>query len=453
MSAELPDLVRFGRAICGDLAQAERREWWLANGLGAYAAGTVAGSLTRRYHGLLIAPLDPPLGRHLVLAKADATLIDGVQEWPLFTNRWSDGTVAPAGHVHLESFRLEGRVPVWCFAIGALRLESRIWLEPGAHTSYVAWRLASRPDEGRTLRLRMTLLANDRDHHGSAQPEGFDPAIELTDGELRMGLPAGQCLRLAAPGGDLIQGRGWYRNFGLAAEAQRGLDSVDSHLCIGHATFALSPGRWVGLVASLEQDPGLDLEAALGRMLGRERALLESAAAAEPTLAAAPGWIRQLVLAADGFLFARPLPQLPDGESVIAGYPWFGDWGRDTMISLPGLTLATGRPESARHILQTFARFVDRGMLPNAFPGAGEHADYNTADATLWYFEAWRAYFDFTHDLEAVTAAFPILEEIVGWHRRGPVTGSARTAPTDCCEPARPGCSSPGWTPRSATGS
>ena len=419
MSTGLPDLVHFGRAICGDLAQAERREWWLANGLGAYAAGTVAGSLTRRYHGLLIAPLEPPLGRRLVLAKADATLIDGDQEWPLFTNRWSDGTVAPAGHVHLESFRLEGRVPVWCLAIGALRLESRIWLEPGAHTSYCAWRLAPGYGDGRALRLRVTLLANDRDHHGNARPGGFDPAIESVGGELRLGLPGGRCLRLAAPGGAIAPSRGWHQNFGLAAEVERGLDGVDSHLCVGHADLALVPGRWVGLVASLEPAPGLDLEAALGRMLGRERALLERAQAAEPALAEAPAWIRQLVLAADSFLFARPLPEVPDGESVIAGYPWFGDWGRDTMIALPGLTLATGRPESARRILQTFGRCVDRGMLPNAFPGAGEHADYNTADASLWYFEAWRAYLEATHDLESVAAALPVLEEVIGAHLAG----------------------------------
>ena len=423
MSAELPHPIRIGRALCGDLAQAERREWWLANGLGAYAAGTVAGSLTRRYHGLLIAPLEPPLGRRLVLAKADATLIDGDSEWPLFTNRWSDGTVAPTGHVHLESFQLEGRVPVWSFAIGDLRLEQRIWLEPGAHTSYVAWRLAPGLGDARTLRLRVTLLANDRDHHGNAQPGGFEPAIEPFTAPaglgLRVGLPFGRCLALIVPGGEIAPACAWYQRFGLAAEAERGLESVDNHLCVGYADFALVPGRWVGLVASLETDPDIDLEAALGRVLGRERSLLARAAAAEPSLAVAPGWVRQLVLAADAFLFARPLPEVPDGESVIAGYPWFGDWGRDTMLALPGLTLATGRADSARRILQTFARFVDGGMLPNVFPGAGERPDYNTADASLWYFEAWRAYIEATGDLESAGAAVPVLEEIVSRHLVG----------------------------------
>jgi len=142
----MPEMVRFGRAVCGDLHQAERREWWLANGRGGYAAGTIAGSLTRRYHGLLIAPVDPPLGRRLVWAKADAELVDGERSWPLFTNRWSGGTISPAGHVHIETFRLDGGTPVWLFAIGLIRVESRIWLEPGADTTYVAWRLLPDPE-------------------------------------------------------------------------------------------------------------------------------------------------------------------------------------------------------------------------------------------------------------------------------------------------------------------
>src|SRR3954467_4512313 len=126
--------IRFGRAVCGDLGQAERREWWLANGLGGCAAGTVAGSLTRRYHGLMIAPVDPPLGRRLVFAKADATLVDGDATYPLFANRWSGGDIAPPGQLGIESFALDRTVPVWFYAVGGHRIEARIFMEPGADT-------------------------------------------------------------------------------------------------------------------------------------------------------------------------------------------------------------------------------------------------------------------------------------------------------------------------------
>ncbi|NEN99233.1 MAG: hypothetical protein F6K50_28250 [Moorea sp. SIO3I7] len=132
-----------------------------------------------------------------------------------------------------------------------------------------------------------------------------------------------------------------------------------------------------------------------------------------------PSWIRQLVWAADQFIVNRPLADAPDDKTIIAGYPWFGDWGSDTMISLPALTLSTGPPDVACTILPTFARYIDQGMLPNLFPDVGTEAEYNTVDATLWYFEAIRAYYEATQDQRLIAELFPILEEVIDWHRRG----------------------------------
>ncbi|HKF11985.1 MAG TPA: amylo-alpha-1,6-glucosidase [Xanthobacteraceae bacterium] len=419
-SIAAPCPIRFTRAICGDLGQAERREWWIANGLGGYASGTIAGSLTRRYHGLLIAPVASPLGRRLILAKADATLIEGSHSWPLFTNRWKSDDTAPAGHVRIGSFHLDYSVPVWTYEICDHHVEARIWMEPGAHTTYAAWLLrpgADPLDNG--LSLRVTLLANDRDHHGTTSIGGFEPGIQV-DGESLIVTNA-QLFRLTirATGGDIVAKRDWYRDFALPVEAERGLDSIDNHLCVGEVTMPLIPGQWCGIVASLEPMPSVDLTAALSRRLDHDRAAVATATTSSPAMRQAPDWIARLALAADAFVFARPLSSVPDGQSVIAGYPWFGDWGRDTMISLPGLTLATGRAETARRILETFASFVSEGMLPNVFPGAGDRAEYNTADASLWFFEAWRAYFDATADLAALRRVFPILSDMIEWHRKG----------------------------------
>jgi 4-alpha-glucanotransferase len=369
---------------------------------------------------LLIAPIASPLGRRLILAKADATLCAGARSWPLFTNRWKSGAVDPSGFVRIGSFHLDYSVPVWTYEIEDRRVEARIWMEPGAHTTYAAWRLqpeTAASEQG--FSLRVALLANNRDHHGSTPVGAFDPEIRL-DGESIVVSDAGLfSLTIRAPDGKIAGKRDWYRNFDLFIEAERGLPSEDNHLCVGEATLPLIPGEWRGIVASLESDPSADLAAALGRRLDHDRAIVSTALAGSPAMQQAPSCIARLALAADAFLFARPLSDEPHGQSVIAGYPWFGDWGRDTMISLPGLTLATGRPDTALRILRTFARFVSQGMLPNVFPGAGDRAEYNTADASLWFFEAWRAYVEATEDTRALREVFPLLCEMIQWHQRG----------------------------------
>ena len=265
----------------------------------------------------------------------------------------------------------------------------------------------------------MRFLVNARDHHGSARPWDFNPLIEQDGRRLIVTHPNWFRLHLKIPAGVLRSDHTWIERFDLPVERERGLDAIDNHLCVGEALLDLLPGEWVGFAASLHEDASPYLEEALRRFQAHDRGVLARARLHTPGLREAPAWLQQLVLAADSFVFARPLPEAPDGESVIAGYPWFGDWGRDTMIALPGLTLATGRLESARRILETFARFVDRGMLPNVFPGAGDRPDYNTVDAALWYVEAWRAYLEAARDRAALSRVFPVLESIIDWHVRG----------------------------------
>jgi predicted glycogen debranching enzyme len=420
VESALPDVVRFGREICADLASAERREWWLANGRGGYAAGTVAGTLTRRYHGLLIAPVNPPLGRHLVFAKADATLIDGDRQTPLFANRWAGYTIEPQGYTHIESFRLEGRMPVWRFAIGDVMIEQRIWMEPGANTTYVAFRIAPKSLLlARPLQLSMKLLVNARDHHGSSRPWDLNPVMEGDGSTLRVRHPNWFTLYLKARGGTLVSEHNWYENFDLSVERERGLPDRDSHLCVAEARFDLTQGEWVGVCASLEENAGSYLVEAMRRFRAHDTGQLKRAQVVMPGFVDAPEWIQQLTLGADSFIFVRPTAGAVDSESMIAGYPWFGDWGRDTMIALPGLTLATGRFDTALRILRTFAQFVDQGMLPNVFPGAGGVPEYNSVDAALWYIEAWRAYTAASGDAASLRTVFPLLCDIIDWHVNG----------------------------------
>jgi predicted glycogen debranching enzyme len=420
-AGRLPSAVSFGRETCGDLVSAEQREWLVTNGLGGYASGTVAGPLTRRYHGLLVAALPPPQGRTLLLTSLDATASYDGQIFALFSNRWSAGEVEPAGHRYLESFRLEGTTPVWSYAFQDALLERRIWMELGANTTYARYdmRRGTAP-----LALSVKAIVNCRDHHGNTRAGDRQPEIEVVPGGLRVGA----VLYLLSTGARATRASEWYRGYWLSLEAYRGLDALDDNLHAGRFDAILSPGDSLTLVASTEPAPDLDGGAAYARRQAHEIQLL-----GQNGLEEAPARVRQLVLAADQFIVRRAVADNPDGRSIIAGYHWFTDWGRDTMIALPGLALATGRTEVAAAILRTYAVFVDQGMLPNRFPDGGEapgRGDYNTVDATLWYFEAIRAYHAATGDDALLRDLYPVLQEIVRWHVRGTRYG-IRVDPAD----------------------
>ncbi len=438
-------IIEFGREIGGNLSNAETREWLVTNGIGGYASGTVAGLLTRRYHGLLVAALQPPLGRTLLLTKLNEVAVYANLTYSLHTNRWANGSVAPHGYHQIESFSLEGTVPTWRFACADAVLEKRIWMQAGANTTYVRYTLsrATQP-----LKLSLQALVNYRDYHGDTQSNGWQMKIEPFDRVVSLVEHRGICitaninakpLYLLSDSASVTPAHNWHNGFDLAIERERGLQDREDHLHAATFEVTLNPGESLTFVASTELQSNLDGAAALKSCREREQKLLNlcnldsplerlrqrtktvnrsqdchdgSDALSEPLRG-------RLILAADQFIVDRPVPDAPTGKTIIAGYHWFGDWGRDTMISLPGLTIATGRTEIARSILRTFAKYVDRGMLPNRFPDTGEVPEYNTVDATLWYFEAIRSYYNATADDDLLTELFPVLVDIIDWHCRG----------------------------------
>jgi predicted glycogen debranching enzyme len=412
-----PSVIDFGREVCGDLAQAESREWLVTNGIGGYAFGTVAGLETRCYHGLLIAALNPPLGRTLLLAKLDERAAYRGEQFQLATNRWVGGEVLPQGFRLVERFRLEGTTPVWTFALADALLEKRIFLQAGANTTYILYRLVR---AGGPIQLAIKALADYGAEHCATTAGDFPMNAAVVERGLRVTAFDGATpLHILSSNGAVQAASEWYRNFDLAEERARGLRDRTDHFLAGEFTATLAPGESLTIVASTDVSPLLDGEAAYAERKKQERALLENFQPATGAARRAPGGVDQLVLAADQFIAARPLPGFPGAQTILAGYPWFGDWGRDTMIALPGLCLATGRPAVARNILQTFARFVSEGMLPNNFSSGGEPPAYNTADATLWYFLAIREYFEATGDTGLLGELFPVIEAIVDAHIQG----------------------------------
>jgi len=332
-----------------------------------------------------------------------------------------DGAVNPDGYLYLERFHLEGTTPVWAFACADALLEKRVWMQPGANTTYIRYDLASAT---MPLALNVKALVNYRDHHGYTSAGDWQMQISsVAHGLCVRAFDGAALFYVLSDRAETTLQHEWYRGYFLSVENYRGLYPLDDHLYAGLFQATLRSGESLTLICSTEATPNLDGTSIYAERQAYERQLLVKAAPgiaidSESSWAIQAG-VEHLVLAADQFIVHRPLPEDPNGHTVIAGYPWFGDWGRDTMISLPGLALATGRYDVAARILRTFARFVDRGMLPNRFPDGAEEPEYNTVDATLWYFEAIRAYLAATGDEDLLRELFPILQEIIAWHQRG----------------------------------
>jgi len=401
---------RYPRRDAGILATSERLEWLVTNGLGGFAMGTVAGLDTRRYHGLLVAALAPPLGRTVMAKRVDEIVTYRGTTYSLGANRWWGGSaVDPRGFELLEHFELDGRIPVWRWALADAILEKRVTMVQWANTTVVHYRLvrASAPVD-----LRIKLLVGYRDFHSLTSAGDWEMDVARDGVDVVVTAFAGaRPLRVSGDGLELAPVHEWYRGYHLAREAKRGLDGVDDALHAVTATATLDSDAAVALGLSADDQSVGAGRAHLDAARHRDRSLLETADATDVAT-------QRLVLAADQFIVQRGTGDT-SGATVIAGYPWFGDWGRDTMIALRGLTLATGRAEVAKDVLETFARFVDQGMLPNRFPDGDSPPEYNTVDATLWYFDAIRLYVERTKDTAFAEAIWPVLTDIISWHDKG----------------------------------
>jgi predicted glycogen debranching enzyme len=389
--------------LCGDLAAAEAREWLLTNGRGGYAMGTVAGTLTRRYHGLLVAALDPPVTRRLIVARLDLDVEYDGRTYELSTNRWRSGAIAPQGWRLAEAFALEDGVPAWTYAFGDALLEVTLAMPLDADATAVSLRAR----RARTpLVIRGRLVVADRDHHGGALPEvaAFTTA-QAADGAT-IALPASQrTLHAFAPGAVARVASERYAGYVLARETERGLPDVDDYAHVLTLEWTLANGAGGGVVLTLDTSVAHDAR----KIVDARREANRARASAQPT-----PLLGRLALAADAFVVARGT-----GTTIIAGYPWFTDWGRDTMISLPGLLLETGRARDASAVLRTFAAHVQDGLVPNRFPDAGGPAEYNTIDASLWFVEAVRAYVTATGDDAFLRDVFPAVRAVIEGYTTG----------------------------------
>ena len=424
-----------------------RREWLITNSLGGYASGTLAGIPTRRYHGLLVAALPAPVGRTLMLGQLSEVL-----RRPhglivrLGGDRLGGAGIEPPGAGHLREFRLEAGLPIWRYEVGDYAVEKRVFLAHRQNTAYVLYRLRAGPE---AVRLEVHPTVHFRPHDAPVStPLGTPYVLSVTDGryELASSWPALPPLRLWLAGAEptfTVAGR-QVSGVRYEVEEKRGYESVGDLWCPGFFGADLSAGnardagdagdapggaRDAGGEASLcasteswETLRALPPREALAAETERRERLL---AVADPR--AREGTPAELTLAADQFVIApgrsedaaRAHAAGDEARSIVAGYHWFTDWGRDTMIGLEGLALVTGRRIEAGYILRTFARHVRDGLIPNLFPEGGREGLYNTADASLWFFHALDRYLAATGDHATLELLLPVLADVVEHHVAG----------------------------------
>ncbi|MFZ1527487.1 MAG: amylo-alpha-1,6-glucosidase [Ferruginibacter sp.] len=386
-------MIAFGTQMCGDLRAGSQREWLLSDGLGGYATGTVTGLRTRRYHGLLTIA-ETPARRHLAVAALDPVLVPASgARVALGVHEWAGGVIDPRGHLLLERFDLRDGVPRWRWRVGDVVLEREVAMTHATSGVSVSFRQLAGP----SCDLEVRALVTWRDSHDQRRAHGaLDVAHDAT------GCVVEGRFRVHGPGWN-PDGR-WYHGVLMREESARGLADTEDLWSAGTFRAPLTTAgeglevRAWAIDATTQPPP----HSAADTSRARARGMILRAGAVTPLE-------EHLTLAADSFVVAGP--------DVVAGYPWFGSWSRDTMISFEGLFLVTGRVEEGRALLVAYAQQLSDGMLPNTADTG--RVEYNTADATLWFVHALDRYLARTDDLDLQASAAPWLADIIGGHVRG----------------------------------
>ncbi len=395
--------------------ESSRREWLLTNGIGGYASASMSGANTRRYHGLLVPAFTPPLGRAVLFSKLEEEVRVEDSLYLLSANKYPS-VVQPQGFRHLTYFASS---PVPCFTYifheGTVVLEKCVWMPAGRNTVYIRYKLVKAPEP---VRLGLVPLMAYKDYHSEQHRwDGFHgTTTSEADGRWKfVAYETAHPLYFGLDAPFAWSGHsGWFYNMEHPREQERGLDYTEDLYCPGRWDGTLAPEQTVTLTATVETTPPEPAETALQGVLSRQKALLAQAGVPPDA-----GAVREtLTLAADQFVIEKT--DKVARATIIAGYHWFTDWGRDTMISLPGLCLATGRHSVARDILSAFAGAVHNGLLPNRFSDQGGGAEYNTVDASLWFFHAVHQYAMVSGDWDFATAQMlPVLQDILAHHIAG----------------------------------
>lgn len=395
--------MEFGKSFWRTFEQGIQREWVLSNGIGGFCSSTIIGANSRRYHGLLVASLTPPVKRHLVLSKIDESIEMEGHVYDLFSNM-SPGYVS-RGYNHLIKFTMNP-LPTYTYNINDVFIEKQIFMINKKNSVVILYKITN---GSKNSTFRFTPLVNFRDYHGDSSKEYmiFNKKVGKQGITINPYNIKNINIHIKASEAKFISlENSWFSDMEYTKEIERGLKAIEDHYIPGYFEVEIPSygSKIITVIASLDEIKNLNglelLDAELDRI---EQVVANAGYHSE--------FVNSLVVAADTFIADR---KSTNSKTILGGYPWFTDWGRDTMIALPGLTLVTNRFSDARDILLTFSKYVKDGLIPNMFPDEGQEPIYNTVDAPLWYFEAINKYLQYTDDYEFVQKKlFKSMKEII----------------------------------------
>lgn len=412
--------MRFGKESLKDFQTAISKEYLLTNGLGGFCSSTICGCNRRKYNALLIASLNPPVDRVLLLSKLDETIFIDNKKYNLFTNQTEKNKIE-SGLKYLSSFEYN-YFPEFNYDVKGVLIQKKITMIYGKNTTVVNYKVRN---NNKPVKIKIDVLINNRDHHSNTKKGDFCCRQETNINGAAIGFNINDTkLYIQSDKAKYEEENIWHKGLYLKEEEERGFEPVDVNYISGCFYINLQPEECAefSIIASAEPIVNTDGEKYFTAEQNRKDKLINK-------LPVKDDITKKLALTCDQFIVKR---KSTNTSTVIAGYPWFTDWGRDTMISLPGLTLVTGRFEDAKELLITFAKYIKNGLVPNMFPDTGVEPVYNTVDGSLWYFIAVYKYLQYTKDYEFIEKEiFPRLTSMIEYHING-TDFKIKMDPKDC---------------------
>ncbi|MGE4283621.1 MAG: amylo-alpha-1,6-glucosidase [Clostridia bacterium] len=402
--------MEFGKGNWKTYEQGIQKEWLLTNGIGGFSSSSVIGANTRRYHGLLVASLKAPVQRHLILSELDESIVIEDKEYHLYTNKTPD--YLSKGYLYLQRF-IMNPIPTFIYNIQDIFIDKKVCMVYGKNEVVILYRVYS---ANRKCKLRIAPLVNFRDYHFNSTSKSLHfEQQDQQEGVVLTPSCADVDIFIHSNEGKFIKRQGlYYYNMDYTIERERGLYPLEDHYIPGLFEIDIEPGieKYITLTAGVGEPKKLEGRQVIEMEKERIHSLIKTAGYEDD-------FMNTLVKASDHFIVDR---KSTGSKTIIAGYPWFTDWGRDSMIALPGLTLVTKRFEDAKNILYTFSKHIKYGLIPNVFPDEGEEPSYNTVDAALWFFNAVYKYLQYSGDYDFVKEhIYGKLKEIINAYMHGTI--------------------------------